>query len=146
MLLVILYVPLPMLLSYLKLACGCQTCLVGIQPATIRLSIGTEHIDDILADIDQALLPAGDHAADRQAEQRELTAERPSRTIPENSVHPAMVLKRSSSRPISSVPATSARADRSPAASRPAVSPGRSIPVRRPKPKSAAVVAITSAA
>jgi len=27
----------------------------GIQPNTIRLSIGTEHIDDILADIEQAL-------------------------------------------------------------------------------------------
>ena len=28
---------------------------VGIQENTIRLSIGTEHIDDILADLDQAL-------------------------------------------------------------------------------------------
>ena len=27
---------------------------VGIQPTTIRLSIGTEHIDDILADLAQA--------------------------------------------------------------------------------------------
>ena len=27
----------------------------GIKPNTIRLSIGTEHIDDILADLDQAL-------------------------------------------------------------------------------------------
>ena len=27
---------------------------VGITPSTIRLSIGTEHIDDILADLDQA--------------------------------------------------------------------------------------------
>ena len=26
----------------------------GIRPTTIRLSIGTEHIDDILADLDQA--------------------------------------------------------------------------------------------
>jgi O-acetylhomoserine (thiol)-lyase len=26
----------------------------GISPATIRLSIGTEHIDDIIADLDQA--------------------------------------------------------------------------------------------
>ena len=26
----------------------------GIRPNTIRLSIGTEHIDDILADLDQA--------------------------------------------------------------------------------------------
>ena len=28
---------------------------VGIQENTIRLSIGTEHIDDIIADLDQAL-------------------------------------------------------------------------------------------
>ena len=27
----------------------------GILPSTIRLSIGTEHIDDIIADIEQAL-------------------------------------------------------------------------------------------
>ena len=27
----------------------------GIYPSTVRLSIGTEHIDDILADLDQAL-------------------------------------------------------------------------------------------
>ncbi|MDR2698325.1 MAG: PLP-dependent transferase [Candidatus Methanoplasma sp.] len=27
----------------------------GIKPNTIRLSIGTEHIDDIIADLDQAL-------------------------------------------------------------------------------------------
>ena len=27
----------------------------GITPATVRLSIGTEHIDDILADLSQAL-------------------------------------------------------------------------------------------
>ena len=27
----------------------------GIRPETIRLSIGIEHIDDIIADIDQAL-------------------------------------------------------------------------------------------
>ena len=32
--------PLPMLLSYLKLACNCQTCLVGIQPATTEQGIG----------------------------------------------------------------------------------------------------------
>jgi len=32
--------PLPMLLSYLKLACGCQACLVGIQPATTEQGIG----------------------------------------------------------------------------------------------------------
>jgi O-acetylhomoserine (thiol)-lyase len=27
----------------------------GIKPNTIRLSIGTEHIDDIIADLEQAL-------------------------------------------------------------------------------------------
>jgi O-acetylhomoserine (thiol)-lyase len=27
----------------------------GITPATIRLSIGTEHIDDLIADLSQAL-------------------------------------------------------------------------------------------
>ena len=32
-----------------------ELAAVGISPATIRLSIGTEHIDDILADLDQAL-------------------------------------------------------------------------------------------
>ena len=32
--------PLPMLLSYLRLSCGCQTCLVGIQPATTEQGIG----------------------------------------------------------------------------------------------------------
>lgn len=26
----------------------------GIRPATVRLSIGAEHIDDIIADLDQA--------------------------------------------------------------------------------------------
>jgi O-acetylhomoserine (thiol)-lyase len=31
-----------------------ELAFVGIQPATIRLSIGTEHIDDILADLAQA--------------------------------------------------------------------------------------------
>jgi O-acetylhomoserine (thiol)-lyase len=30
----------------------------GITPETIRLSVGIEHIDDILADIDQALAAA----------------------------------------------------------------------------------------
>ena len=29
---------------------------VGIKPNTIRLSIGTEHIDDIIADLEQAFL------------------------------------------------------------------------------------------
>jgi hydrogenase 3 maturation protease len=32
--------PLPMLLSYLRLACKCQTCLVGIQPVTTEQGIG----------------------------------------------------------------------------------------------------------
>ena len=32
--------PLPMLLSYLRLTCGCETCLVGIQPATAEQGIG----------------------------------------------------------------------------------------------------------
>jgi O-acetylhomoserine (thiol)-lyase len=32
--------------------------LAGIGPETIRLSIGIEHIDDILADLDQALAAA----------------------------------------------------------------------------------------
>lgn len=32
--------PLPMLLSYLKLTCGCQTLLIGIQPATTEQGIG----------------------------------------------------------------------------------------------------------
>ncbi|MCD7737766.1 MAG: PLP-dependent transferase, partial [Lachnospiraceae bacterium] len=31
----------------------------GIKPNTIRLSIGTEHIDDIIADLDQAFLSVG---------------------------------------------------------------------------------------
>ena len=31
-----------------------ELAFVGIQPTTIRLSIGTEHIDDILADLQQA--------------------------------------------------------------------------------------------
>ena len=32
--------PLPMMLSYLKLECGCSVCLVGIQPATTEQGIG----------------------------------------------------------------------------------------------------------
>ena len=31
----------------------------GVRPETIRLSVGIEHIDDILADLDQALCAAG---------------------------------------------------------------------------------------
>jgi O-acetylhomoserine (thiol)-lyase len=30
----------------------------GVSPETIRLSIGIEHIDDIIADLDQALAAA----------------------------------------------------------------------------------------
>ena len=29
--------------------------MAGVQPETIRLSIGIEHIDDIIEDLDQAL-------------------------------------------------------------------------------------------
>ena len=32
-----------------------ELAAADITPATVRLSIGTEHIDDILADLDQAL-------------------------------------------------------------------------------------------
>ena len=32
--------PLPMMLTYLKLECGCSVCLVGIQPATTEQGIG----------------------------------------------------------------------------------------------------------
>jgi len=32
-----------------------QQLKAGVRPETIRLSIGIEHIDDILTDIDQAL-------------------------------------------------------------------------------------------
>jgi O-acetylhomoserine (thiol)-lyase len=35
----------------------------GVTPELIRLSVGVEHIDDILADLDQALAAAGPHAA-----------------------------------------------------------------------------------
>jgi O-acetylhomoserine (thiol)-lyase len=35
-----------------------QQRLAGIGPETLRLSIGIEHIDDILADLDQALAAA----------------------------------------------------------------------------------------
>jgi len=31
----------------------------GVSPGAIRLSVGIEHIDDILADLDQALLAVG---------------------------------------------------------------------------------------
>jgi O-acetylhomoserine (thiol)-lyase len=39
-----------------------QLCKAGVKPEMIRLSIGIEHIDDIIADLDQALAataPAG---------------------------------------------------------------------------------------
>ena len=32
--------PLPMMLAYLKLECACETCLVGIQPATTEQGLG----------------------------------------------------------------------------------------------------------
>ncbi|MGH6975725.1 MAG: PLP-dependent transferase [Stellaceae bacterium] len=32
-----------------------QQAKAGVTPETIRLSVGIEHIDDILADLDQAL-------------------------------------------------------------------------------------------
>ena len=31
----------------------------GVRPETIRISVGLEHIDDILEDLDQALAAAG---------------------------------------------------------------------------------------
>jgi hydrogenase 3 maturation protease len=54
--------PLPMLLSYLKLACACQTCLVGIQPATTEQGIGMSprvmEGADMLAEMLKAALTA----------------------------------------------------------------------------------------
>jgi O-acetylhomoserine (thiol)-lyase len=38
----------------------------GVTPELIRLSVGLEHIDDILADLDQALRAATDPSADRE--------------------------------------------------------------------------------
>lgn len=47
--------PLPMMLAYLKLECACQTCLVGIQPATTEQGLGmTRRVQEgaeLLADI-----------------------------------------------------------------------------------------------
>lgn len=40
-----------------------QQLAAGVSPETIRLSIGIEHIDDIIADLDQALSAGGRHAA-----------------------------------------------------------------------------------
>ena len=40
-----------------------QQLKAGVTPETIRLSIGIEHIDDILADLDQALAAAAHRAA-----------------------------------------------------------------------------------
>ena len=37
----------------------------GIRPNTIRLSIGTEHIDDILADLERGFSAAAEKGADR---------------------------------------------------------------------------------
>ena len=54
--------PLPMLLSYLKLACGCGSCLVGIQPATTEQGIGmSEQVRqgaELLAELFEQALPA----------------------------------------------------------------------------------------
>ena len=54
-------VALATVLSYLKLSCGCQTCLVGIQPATTEQGIGmSEPVKrgaELLAEIlEQALM------------------------------------------------------------------------------------------
>ncbi|MCE5188332.1 MAG: hydrogenase 3 maturation endopeptidase HyCI [Eubacteriales bacterium] len=47
--------PLPMMLAYLKLECACETCLVGIQPATTEQGLGmTRRVQEgaeLLADI-----------------------------------------------------------------------------------------------
>jgi len=40
-----------------------EQLIAGVRPETIRLSIGIEHIDDILADLDQALAAASARAA-----------------------------------------------------------------------------------
>jgi O-acetylhomoserine (thiol)-lyase len=40
----------------------------GVTPEMIRLSVGIEHIDDILADLDQALEAAADVAVTADAE------------------------------------------------------------------------------
>jgi len=40
----------------------------GVKPETIRLSIGIEHIDDIIADLDQALAAATMHSAAETAD------------------------------------------------------------------------------
>jgi O-acetylhomoserine (thiol)-lyase len=37
---------------------GAQQLAVGVQPDMVRISVGLEHIDDILWDIDQALARA----------------------------------------------------------------------------------------
>ncbi|MFX8700455.1 PLP-dependent transferase, partial [Acinetobacter baumannii] len=38
---------------------GDEQLASGVSPGYVRLSIGIEHIDDILADLDQALAAAG---------------------------------------------------------------------------------------
>jgi O-acetylhomoserine (thiol)-lyase len=40
----------------------------GVTPESIRMSIGIEHIDDIIADIDQALQAATRHPGQRSTE------------------------------------------------------------------------------
>ncbi len=39
-----------------------EQILAGVRPETIRLSVGIEHIDDIVADLDQALAAAAQHS------------------------------------------------------------------------------------
>jgi O-acetylhomoserine (thiol)-lyase len=53
---------------------GVEQIKAGVRPETIRLSVGIEHIDDILADLDQALVapPAKDAEAPARAAQEEV--------------------------------------------------------------------------
>ena len=39
----------------------------GVRPETIRLSVGIEHVDDIIEDLDQALAAAAAHGRPRAA-------------------------------------------------------------------------------
>ena len=40
----------------------------GVRPETIRLSVGIEHVDDIIEDLDQALAAAADKRRSLAAE------------------------------------------------------------------------------
>jgi len=42
----------------------------GISPSTIRLSIGTEHINDIIGDLDQAFAKIGADPKDESKEEK----------------------------------------------------------------------------